>query len=127
MIKYLLTLCLGLAPLFSFAQPGSDVDDLVKALAPVKQLQGRFTQRQYGQDKALQAESSGKFRLLRPGYFAWEILAPDQQLIIAGPQFIWHFDRDLDTVTRRPVRPTDEEVSNNPRARSARLRVAEKI
>ena len=33
----------------------------------------------------------------------------------------------LRTVTRRPVRPTDEEVSNNPRARSARLRVAEKI
>jgi 16S rRNA (cytosine1402-N4)-methyltransferase len=33
----------------------------------------------------------------------------------------------LRIVTRRPVRPTDEEVDSNPRARSARLRVAEKL
>jgi 16S rRNA (cytosine1402-N4)-methyltransferase len=33
----------------------------------------------------------------------------------------------LRIVTRHPTRPTDEEVAANPRARSARLRVAEKI
>jgi outer membrane lipoprotein carrier protein len=103
MKKYLFSLWLGLMPLFTLAQSESDVTALLASLAPIKHLQGSFSQQQYGQDKLLLAESSGTFRLLRPGYFSWEILSPDKQLIIAGPEFIWHYDRDLETVTRRPV------------------------
>jgi 16S rRNA (cytosine1402-N4)-methyltransferase len=33
----------------------------------------------------------------------------------------------LRIITRHPVRPTEEEVASNPRARSSRLRVAERI
>jgi 16S rRNA (cytosine1402-N4)-methyltransferase len=33
----------------------------------------------------------------------------------------------LRVMTRKPVRPSDEEVAANPRSRSARLRVAEKL
>jgi 16S rRNA (cytosine1402-N4)-methyltransferase len=33
----------------------------------------------------------------------------------------------LKIITRRPLRPSAEEIAQNPRARSARLRVAEKI
>lgn len=79
------------------------VDDLLAALDNISQLQGNFLQRQYNQNDALESESSGHFRLLRPGYFAWEVTAPDSQLIIANSAYLWHFDRDLATVTRRPL------------------------
>lgn len=103
MIKYLFVLMLAVAPVLSLGQAASDVDDLLVALAPIKSLQGTFSQKQYGQDNLMVAESSGIFQLLRPGHFSWEIRAPDAQLIIADPAFIWHYDKDLETVTRRPV------------------------
>lgn len=103
MKKYVLALWLGLSSLLCLGQDTGDVGELLASLAPIKHLQGSFTQRQYGQDKLMLTESSGTFRLLRPGYFAWEIQSPDAQLIIASPEFIWHHDRDLETVTRRPV------------------------
>jgi outer membrane lipoprotein carrier protein len=76
---------------------------LITRLQQIDYLQGDFEQRQFGADNKVIAESSGSFRLLRPGYFAWDISSPDSQLILADPEFIWHFDRDLETVTRRPV------------------------
>jgi 16S rRNA (cytosine1402-N4)-methyltransferase len=36
-------------------------------------------------------------------------------------------DDRLKTLTTKPLRPTDEEVAANPRARSAKLRVAERV
>ena len=103
MKQIVLLLLLGLAPVLPAAQPEDDIDKLLLALAPTHHLQGSFTQKQYSLDNQLIAESSGRFSLIRPGYFSWEILHPDEQLIIADPEFVWHYDRDLETVTRRPV------------------------
>jgi outer membrane lipoprotein carrier protein len=103
MKRILATLWLILLPLGVAAQPGSATDELLEALQDLQQLQGNFEQRQYGNDDLLLLESRGRFRLLRPGYFAWEILSPDNQLIIASPEYIWHYDQDLETATRRPV------------------------
>jgi len=103
MKRLLAILWLILLPLWATAQPGGATDELLDALQGVQQLQGNFEQRQYGNNDELLVESRGRFRLLRPGYFAWEILWPDNQLIIASPEFIWHYDQDLETATRRPV------------------------
>jgi outer membrane lipoprotein carrier protein len=97
------TLWLVLLPLWAAAEPGGATDELLDALQGVQHLQGNFEQRQYGNNDELLVASRGRFRLLSPGYFAWEILSPDNQLIIASPEFIWHYDQDLETATRRPV------------------------
>lgn len=77
---------------------------LIERLAGIEQLAGNFNQVQFSTDgDETVGETSGRFRLLRPGYFSWEIDSPDSQLIIADPRYFWHHDRDLETVTRRPV------------------------
>jgi len=48
------------------------------------------------------------------------ICPPEQPVCTCGHRAI------LKEITRRPVRPQDEEIERNPRSRSARLRVAEK-
>lgn len=97
----------GLTVCFLFgilrARSAEPVDDLISRLAAIDGLQGRFEQRQFDEGGNLVRESGGRFRLLRPGYFLWEITTPDSQLVIADPEHIWHYDRDLETVTRRPV------------------------
>jgi len=49
------------------------------------------------------------------------ICPPDQPICTCGHK------ASLRIITRKPIRPSQAEVSNNPRARSARLRVAEHV
>lgn len=100
-IQALWGLLFCLAPLG--VQASDAADRLIEALSGMQQLVGQFHQRQYAQNDVLVMESRGNFRLLRPGYFSWEIESPGSQLIIADPTAVWHYDRDLETVTRRPV------------------------
>ncbi len=89
-----------LAPLLGRAEP---VSDLLDNLGSFSALEGDFVQQQYSEQGEFVARSSGHFKLLKGGYFSWEITAPDSQIVIATPEFLWHHDRDLETVTRRPV------------------------
>lgn len=102
-VKKLSYLCLLLFAVFSSPLRAEAVDELLQALQSIERLQGEFRQRQYATDGSVMSDSEGRFRLLRPGYFAWEIRAPDSQLIIANRDYLWHHDRDLETVTRKPV------------------------
>lgn len=90
------------------AQADDATEQLLDKLSPIQQLQGRFVQQQFDEQGEVLLESSGNFKLLRPAYFSWEIDSPDRQLIIADPEFLWHYDMDLETVTRRPVNDSVE-------------------
>jgi outer membrane lipoprotein carrier protein len=105
MKRILAVVVLGAALVFDMVRVHADEagDDLSARLSGITQLQGQFEQRQHTADGQLLSLSSGNYRLLKPGWFAWEINSPDLQLIVATPQFLWHHDIDLETVTRRPV------------------------
>ena len=112
MSRALIAMCVvlqfsGMTPIFAQPAATTSTEEFLALLSPVTALEGRFEQSQYSVDGILLAQSSGLFRLLRPGYFSWEIVAPDNQLIIADPTYLWHYDKDLETVTRRPVNNAD--------------------
>ena len=105
MKNIVLLLVLGLCLVAGIARSeNAATGELIALLTDLQQLQGEFRQTQYadGED-AVTANSSGRFKLLKPQYVSWEIDSPDNQLIVADGEHLWHFDRDLETVTRRPV------------------------
>lgn len=110
MTRLLLIVTLGLCLATGVARSDeAATGELIEQLQQIQQLQGQFEQRQFGAGSGeLVATTRGNFRLLRPGYFAWEINEPDRQLIIADLEHLWHYDLDLETVTRRPVSGREE-------------------
>jgi outer membrane lipoprotein carrier protein len=110
MTRFILLLGLALCLLAGMARSDEmAASEFADELEQLEHLQGQFLQRQYAASGGdLVSESRGNFRLLRPGHFSWEITEPDSQLIIADLEHLWHFDRDLETVTRRPIAGREE-------------------
>lgn len=85
------------------AEDTAATEQLLQRLNRISYLQGDFSQSQFGDGDTVLSRSSGRFKLLRPFFFSWEILSPDNQLIVANAEYLWHYDIDLQTATRRPV------------------------
>lgn len=81
----------------------SAVQALGDTLAGIRQLSGEFRQTIYPQSGGRATRSTGEFRLQTPGRFLWQIDAPDNQLVVTQGTYLWHYDADLQTATRRPV------------------------
>ena len=45
---------------------------------------------------------------------------------VTEKDFYGNINRPLKVITKKPVYPSEKEISNNPRARSAKMRIAEK-
>jgi outer membrane lipoprotein carrier protein len=99
-MRFLLSLLAALCTQSLSAEP---LDALGERLAPLQALQGRFEQRVLSPDGELLESSSGRFMLLRPGLFYWRIEMPDEQLLVAADDHLWHYDADLATATRRAL------------------------
>lgn len=89
-------------PSESSAPPASArVSELWDLLAAQEQAQGTFEQSLFSETGELTEQSRGRYAVLRPGYFLWEIEAPDRQRLVVANDVLWHYDIDLATATRR--------------------------
>ena len=79
----------------------ADEDQLWDLLAAQTAMAGEFEQLLYDEEGELVERSSGRYAVLRPGYFRWEISTPDRQLLLVSGDQLWHYDVDLATATRR--------------------------
>lgn len=101
----LLSLLVVCAPLATASDESDGVaaDALGETLASIAQLSGRFRQTIYPEAGGRATTSTGEFRLQAPGRFLWRIDPPDNQLVVTQGEYLWHYDADLETATRRPV------------------------
>ncbi len=89
--------------ILSLLAPMASADTLEQRLAGVDSLAGRFEQKLHSGDGEVLEQSNGTFRLLRPGYLSWHILEPEEQLLLASSETLWHYDVELETATQRHI------------------------
>lgn len=78
-------------------------EQLWALLAAQEAASGRFLQELYDEQGDLLERSSGRYAVLRPGYFRWQIDYPDKQLLLVSGEVLWHYDIDLATATQRSI------------------------
>ncbi|MEL7046553.1 MAG: outer membrane lipoprotein chaperone LolA [Pseudomonadota bacterium] len=94
---------LAVALLLSAGFPAAADEVLWSRLDAQAQAQGRFLQEVFDENGELLERSSGRYAVLKPGFFRWEIEYPDRQEIVVAQETLWHYDMDLATVTKRSL------------------------
>jgi outer membrane lipoprotein carrier protein len=97
---------LTLACTQAFAQ--NETEEVWILLAAQSQASGGFLQELFDENDELLERSSGRYAVLRPGFFRWEIDSPDQQMIVVSGTTLWHYDIDLAAATRRDTTQSNE-------------------
>ena len=80
--------------------------DVLETLAAREGMAGQFTQEIISPEGEVLERSHGNFSLLRPHFFRWEILTPDNQLLLANSDQLTQIDWDLEVVVERPIAET---------------------
>ena len=129
-VSILIAIQLGPAPVLSAseADPSSGIAQLRVFVEGTRAAHGEFTQRttrtdgpagrsEQGRPEQSRSDAprvvSGSFAFARPGRFRWEVIRPDDQLIVSDGRQVWFHDRDLDQVS---VRPLGDSIGSSPAA-----------
>ena len=76
--------------------------DLSALLAKAHSASATFTQTITDGDGQILQSSAGNMKLLKPGYFWWEIQKPNQQLIVIKKGNVYFYQADLEQLTVKP-------------------------
>ena len=101
MVQSVLQLGTALLLLLLSVTAASGEDTLWQMLDAREGGAGAFIQELYDEEGELLERATGRYAVLRPHFFRWEIEYPDRQLIIAAGDTLWHYDIDLATATKR--------------------------
>lgn len=105
-----LAVLLTLSSMFCWSDSDS-VSKLIKLLNPIESMSGNFSQIQRGSEGELLSQSSGVFRVARPGKLRWETKEPFTQLLVSDGKKLWLYDADLEQVT---VSKVDDQLNQTP-------------
>lgn len=92
----------------SWASAVQAVDLLTEQLALMNSLQGKFVQQTFAADGELLGDYRGNFKLMRPGFFYWQVDSPGEQLLISDGSQLWDYDVDLEQLIHNSIEPGDD-------------------
>jgi len=69
------------------------------ALEKLGQFQAKFSQTVLDANGKLLQQSNGQFAITRPGKFHWQVIAPEDELIISNGAILWYYSPFLEQVT----------------------------
>lgn len=91
-------LCL-ITPLYALASDTTDAKLLQEKLAKFSQVNAEFSQIVTNPEGEVLNKSQGKMTISRPGKFRWEVLSPEEELIVSDGKTIWLYSPFIEQVT----------------------------
>ncbi len=113
LLKKITLICLLCIPALSMAKSKEAIDELTILLQDTHTFSADFEQRIKDKKGAMVSESSGKVKISRPGKFYWKIEEPEPVLVVADGKVLWHYDMELDQVTKKDL---NKALANSPAA-----------
>jgi outer membrane lipoprotein carrier protein len=77
----------------------TDAQLLKEKLAKFKQINAEFTQVVSNPQGEIINESQGLLTISRPGKFRWQVITPEEQLIVSDGQTMWLYDPFIEQVS----------------------------
>jgi outer membrane lipoprotein carrier protein len=111
--KNFMLFCMLSLPVTLLAKSKEAIEELTHLLQDTHTFSADFQQKITDKKGSMVSESSGKVKISRPGKFYWKIEHPDPVLVIADGKVLWHYDVELEQVTKKDL---NKALANSPAA-----------